>query len=332
MGRVFDPYHKWLGIPPEEQPANHYRLLGLRAFETDPDVIQAAADQRMAHLRNYQTGQHADLSQRLLNEVAAARVCLLNPGKRAAYDAKLREKIEATQAEAQEVQAAPSGGLLTGMLEELADYPTASVRKQSLPILSYRQRRLLRKVGAGLIVVIFLWWLVNNFGGSGGPPATPEPAPMPPRAVAQNVKKTKRPDDTATANSKRPDSASEKTAKDPVRPAPSPSTPPSPVAKDAEPPPAAPKKTSQAILKLAPDVPPPLGDPAALASVTHGKIGDGEQGSDARVPSLLEKPRRERVAVPDAAALESAMKLARDLYNDEFMRAKSPREKTGVGA
>ncbi len=29
----FDPYHKWLGIPPDEQPANHYRLLGLELFE-----------------------------------------------------------------------------------------------------------------------------------------------------------------------------------------------------------------------------------------------------------------------------------------------------------
>ena len=26
----FDPYHIWLGIPPEEQPPNHYRLLGCR--------------------------------------------------------------------------------------------------------------------------------------------------------------------------------------------------------------------------------------------------------------------------------------------------------------
>ena len=25
----FDPYHRWLGIPPEEQPADHYRLLGI---------------------------------------------------------------------------------------------------------------------------------------------------------------------------------------------------------------------------------------------------------------------------------------------------------------
>jgi hypothetical protein len=35
---AFDPYRKWLGIPPEEQPPNHYRLLGIALFEDDPDV------------------------------------------------------------------------------------------------------------------------------------------------------------------------------------------------------------------------------------------------------------------------------------------------------
>ncbi len=99
MSQAFDPYHKWLGIPIEQQPADHYRLLGIQIFESDPEVIQAAADQRMTHLRNYQTGQHSALSQRLLNEVAAARVCLLNPAKKAAYDEQLRERArEAAEA------------------------------------------------------------------------------------------------------------------------------------------------------------------------------------------------------------------------------------------
>ena len=77
----------WLGIPPDEQPPNHYRLLGIRLFEDHEDAIANAADQRMAHLRTFQTGPNGRLSQRLLNEVAAARVCLLNPAKKAEYDA-----------------------------------------------------------------------------------------------------------------------------------------------------------------------------------------------------------------------------------------------------
>ena len=59
MVEAFDPYHKWLGIPPEDQPPDHYRLLGLKALESDPDAIEAAADQRMAHLRTYQKGKQA---------------------------------------------------------------------------------------------------------------------------------------------------------------------------------------------------------------------------------------------------------------------------------
>jgi len=95
--KAFDAYHKWLSIPPEEQPPHHYRLLGIKPFETDPDVIEGAADRQMAHLRNYQAGKHSELSQKLLNEVSAARVCLLNPGKRAAYDRQLRKELKAKQ-------------------------------------------------------------------------------------------------------------------------------------------------------------------------------------------------------------------------------------------
>ena len=52
MSDQFDPYHVWLGIPPEEQPPNHYRLLGLRPLETNADVISNALDQRRAFLRS----------------------------------------------------------------------------------------------------------------------------------------------------------------------------------------------------------------------------------------------------------------------------------------
>lgn len=91
MSEAFDAYHKWLAIRPEHQPPDHYRLLGVAQFETDPDVISAAADQRMSHLRTFQAGPRGGESQRLLNEVSAAKVTLLHTEKKAAYDAKLRE-------------------------------------------------------------------------------------------------------------------------------------------------------------------------------------------------------------------------------------------------
>ena len=93
MAQGFDPYHKWLGIPPHEQPANLYRLLGVSLFESDLDVISSAADQRMAHLRSFQTGANVALTQQLLTEVSRARVRLLNPAQKAAYDEELRDSI-----------------------------------------------------------------------------------------------------------------------------------------------------------------------------------------------------------------------------------------------
>ena len=89
MSGVFDPYHRWLGIPPKDQPANHYRLLGVEQFESDPEVIRDAAERQMAHVRTYQLGQYTGISQRILNELAAAHACLLDSHRKAAYDASL---------------------------------------------------------------------------------------------------------------------------------------------------------------------------------------------------------------------------------------------------
>lgn len=74
---MFDPYHQWLGIHPSEQPVNYYRLLGLRDFENDPDVIASAADKSMSHVKSYSSGEYSKESQKLLNELATARVTLL---------------------------------------------------------------------------------------------------------------------------------------------------------------------------------------------------------------------------------------------------------------
>jgi hypothetical protein len=95
MTGQFDPYHVWLGIPPAEQPPNHYRLLGLPLFESEANVIANGADRQMAHLKSFGTSKHANLAQRLLNECAAAKVCLLKPEKKAAYDSQLRGQLTA---------------------------------------------------------------------------------------------------------------------------------------------------------------------------------------------------------------------------------------------
>jgi formylglycine-generating enzyme required for sulfatase activity len=89
MADAFDPYHRWLAILPKDQPPTHYRLLGIDPSECDPEVIRDAAEARMAHVRTYQLGKHSELSQKILNELAAAKACLLDPKSKAAYDRQL---------------------------------------------------------------------------------------------------------------------------------------------------------------------------------------------------------------------------------------------------
>ena len=98
---TFDPYHKWLAIPPAEQPPNQYRLLGVALFEADPDVIEAAADRQMTYIRQCATGEHVKESQQLLNELSAARVCLLNASKKESYDRDLKARLAPAPAPAQ---------------------------------------------------------------------------------------------------------------------------------------------------------------------------------------------------------------------------------------
>jgi hypothetical protein len=105
---MFDPYYKWLGIPPKDQPPNHYRLLAIDLFESDAEVIDAAANRQMAYVQQRATGEHTALSQKLLNELSAARLCLLDPKKRGTYDLQLRINLKQQARRAEKDQQKPS--------------------------------------------------------------------------------------------------------------------------------------------------------------------------------------------------------------------------------
>lgn len=92
---AFDPYHVWLGIPPHEQPPHHYRLLGIVPFESNPEVIEHAAERQIRHLRTCATGPRSAATQPVINAVAAARSCLLDSPRKQAYDAQLRAILAA---------------------------------------------------------------------------------------------------------------------------------------------------------------------------------------------------------------------------------------------
>ncbi len=98
----YDAYHLWLGIPPEEQPPSHYRLLGLRPFEQNVEVIRNAADRQRSHVKRLGVNQYEQRGQELLNEIELAKICLLRPEKRLAYDERLQNELNGREAQRQQ--------------------------------------------------------------------------------------------------------------------------------------------------------------------------------------------------------------------------------------
>ena len=93
MSSDFDPYYLWLGIPPHEQPPNHYRLLGIAAFESNASVIDSAASRQSTYLHSVAAGPQRQASQKLLTEIAGARRTLLNAESKQVYDADLKTRL-----------------------------------------------------------------------------------------------------------------------------------------------------------------------------------------------------------------------------------------------
>ena len=104
-----DVYHELLGIPPEEQPPNHYRLLGIAPFESDREVILNATRRQCGFVRTVALVYPAE-SQTLLNELTAAKLCLLDPVRRKEYNEQLRAGKARATPPADSVSAPPLPG------------------------------------------------------------------------------------------------------------------------------------------------------------------------------------------------------------------------------
>lgn len=85
---MVDPYD-WLGVPPDARPPNHYQLLGLDPAATDPAAVRTAADRQMRKVLPRLTGTDALAAEQLWTDLEDARDTLLDPDRRAAYDATL---------------------------------------------------------------------------------------------------------------------------------------------------------------------------------------------------------------------------------------------------
>src|SRR5262245_16054422 len=94
-----DLYERWLEISPGARPPDHYCLLGLVRFEAAVEVIRRAARDRMRKVRPLSLKYPEDAT-RLLNEIATAQVCLLDPECKVEYDRTLAA-VTQSQAEGQ---------------------------------------------------------------------------------------------------------------------------------------------------------------------------------------------------------------------------------------
>jgi hypothetical protein len=343
MSETFDPYYKWLGIPPKDQPPNHYRLLGLELFEPDLDVIDSAAEQRMAHVRSVQAGKHAKDSQRLLNEIAAAKVCLLRSEKKNAYDNLLRQRLNAAAAKSSPqasggkrslpvAAAAPaplrvaqplSASQPAPAANDPFDFASGSVQSTTRRSTSARNNRTtllvagITAVGiAGACIVVFAFYNADR--------SSPNDVPV---KVAGNL----------TEPTKSPASPSPAAA--PARP--KPSVAPPAVGKVSE---ANATSTSSRTVVPASDESARSSEDLHSSVPTLSRQTDGpgtgtavdSTGSnplsvspkpDTAEPAISQPALDNREAIPDDAALANAAKLIKQVYKDDFAKAKTSAQK-----
>jgi hypothetical protein len=89
MSNSFNPYSQWLGLAGDVRRPTHYELLSLPPGEPDAKKISLAAEQAATKIRSFRPGPHASDWARLLDEVQAARLALLDPARKAEYDRSL---------------------------------------------------------------------------------------------------------------------------------------------------------------------------------------------------------------------------------------------------
>src|SRR4051812_47936644 len=86
MSDSFHPYYAFLGLDEELTSPSFYQLLRLKEGESDAGKITAAADKATTRVRGHRPGEHVVEWSNLLDEIQAARTCLLDPAQKAAYD------------------------------------------------------------------------------------------------------------------------------------------------------------------------------------------------------------------------------------------------------
>ncbi len=336
MADAFDPYYEWLGIPPAEQPPSHYRLLGIELFEENAGVIANAADRQMGHLRGFAAGKHSQLSQRLLNEVAAARVCLLNSDKKADYDEQLRQCIAPASPVPRAVPVAPAVAA-----SQPSAIPAAAPRvpheaaereyESGLPPF------VLPMASAfGLLVLAAIVWWLSGLGGNPQEVAEGQQSGAEQNAGHPEIKPAVQPEDPESEDSKPGVSISAVPSDpQPAQPTESPSQPATPAMSD----PAEPSATVETpdVTESPPDttqepmpVEPPVEEPAASPSpdvAQTPEVSDlpGSTADLSAEPSPLRPAETGRKPVPDRDAQQKVRQMVDETYDTGAARSAAER-------
>jgi hypothetical protein len=94
MTEPLNPYHQWLDLPLELSSPSYYQMLRLTEGESSGNRIAEAADRAIAQVRAFKPGPHAREWSRLIDELKAAKQCLLDPTIKAEYDRCLAQGKE----------------------------------------------------------------------------------------------------------------------------------------------------------------------------------------------------------------------------------------------
>ncbi len=164
MNQPFDPYFKWMGIPPSERPVDFYRLLGVGRFEPDPEVIAHAADQRSAHIKSMIDGPHGKSAQRILTEIASARICLLTPETKADYDRQLEKMVGQSQPPARRPPPRPAAGAAASQPAQPAP-ASPTPRAEDAAENPWKVLAIALGAGTGLALIVVLVILLAWRGG-----------------------------------------------------------------------------------------------------------------------------------------------------------------------
>jgi hypothetical protein len=89
MSGPLDPYRDWLRIDTANGEFTHYDLLDIDPYEDDPGTIRAATERRLEQIVHRVSASTQDVAARLMREINAAQLTLLDPDSRRRYDEQL---------------------------------------------------------------------------------------------------------------------------------------------------------------------------------------------------------------------------------------------------